>query len=93
MSRSLIASCFALFLSACASTATREEPSEFAVLPLQHAAASEVAAQLGSLLRDRDTLRVVLDQRTNSVLLTGSAEELAEARAIVAALDRPAPGT
>jgi type II secretory pathway component GspD/PulD (secretin) len=93
MSRSPIALCLVLVLSACASTAAPAEPSDFAVVPLEHAAAHEVAAQLTSLLRDRDTLRVVLDQRTNSVVLIGSTDELAEAQAIVEELDRPAPGT
>ena len=93
MSRNLIAVCLALSLSACVATSARAEPEEFVVLPMQFASANEVAGQLGSLLRDRPTLRVIADSRTNSVLLTGSADELADAREIVAALDQRAPGS
>ena len=97
MSRNLIAVCLALSLSACASPKARSdapaESDEFVVLPMQFASANEVAGQLTSLLRDRPTLRVIPDSRTNSVLLTGSTDEIAAAREIVAALDRRAPGS
>jgi type II secretory pathway component GspD/PulD (secretin) len=55
------------------------------VVPLQHAAAAELAAVLGPLLR---RARVMADQRTNSLVIAAESEAaLAEVLQLVADLD------
>jgi hypothetical protein len=68
----------ALFLTiGCASVDERPEPAPAAqqqwmqVVPLEHAAAGELAAELGLLLREA---RVVADQRTNSLVISAESE-------------------
>jgi len=77
--------------TACSSTRTSapaERSSEnqaFCLIPLQFAAADEVAHELGQL---RPGARAVADARTNSVLLSATSEaELDKLRECVAQLD------
>lgn len=64
--------------------------SSFVTLPLEHASAEDVARALGDLLgQDVGGARVTADARSNTVLIRGQSEDIAQARSIVAALDRP----
>jgi type II secretory pathway component GspD/PulD (secretin) len=64
----------------------RSETRGFEVLALQHADAAALADPLARIFAG-STMRVEADPRTNSLVLAGSAEELADAQAIVARLD------
>lgn len=100
MSKLAVCGC-ALFLSiGCASSEERDGPepalhhqaesTQMQVVPLQHAAAAEVAAELGVLLRDA---RVVADHRTNSLIVSAESEAaLAQVLAVVEDLDVAADG-
>jgi general secretion pathway protein D len=64
--------------------------SSFVNLPLEHAAAEDVARALNELLaQEVGGARVTADARSNTVLIRGQSEDIAQARSIVAALDRP----
>jgi general secretion pathway protein D len=64
--------------------------SSFVNLPLEHAAAEDVARALNELLaQEVGGARVTADARSNTVLIRGQSEDVAQARSIVAALDRP----
>ncbi len=92
MFRRLIAPCLVLPMFACASHAPRARSTEIAVVPVQHAVAAELVLELRALLEDRPTLRIVPDDRTNSVLLSGTPQEIAEAQELLRQLDHPAQG-
>ena len=68
--------------------AAKAEPQapRFEVLPLEHAAAAEIAPPLARVFAG-STLRVEPDARTNSLLLAGAPEELEDAKAMIASLD------
>jgi len=64
--------------------------SAFESLSLQHASAEDVAQVLRDLYgQEAGGLRVAADGRSNTVLVTGSAQDVAQARTVAAALDRP----
>lgn len=64
--------------------------SSFDSLALQHASAEDVAQALRDLYgQEAGGPRVAADARSNTVLITGSSADVAQARAVVAALDRP----
>src|SRR5262245_22468574 len=58
------------------------------VLPLRYAVAGELVGELRTLFADRDGLRVVADDRTNSVLFAGSNEDVKDALDLAASLDK-----
>lgn len=60
---------------------------------LRHAPADDLAVRLRDALADdgATSLRVVPERRTNSLLLTGSADDVAHARALIARLDVALP--
>jgi type II secretory pathway component GspD/PulD (secretin) len=65
---------------------------EFRVLVLKYAAAREAAATLAQIFRgDHPALSIAADERTNSLILRGPAEDLAAAEAVVQRLDVAAP--
>ena len=77
--------------SSCSSSSAREsaakddEPVAMSVIPLQFAAAADVARALD---RVTPSTRVIADGRTNSVLVTcASAAEMEQVEAVVAKLD------
>lgn len=62
----------------------------FQSLPLAHASAAEVAEAMRQLFgEEAGGARVAGDARSNTIILRGSPQEIAQARIIVAALDRP----
>jgi len=64
--------------------------SAFESLSLEHASAEDVAQVLRDLYgQEAGGLRVAADARSNTVLVTGSAQDVAQARTVAAALDRP----
>ena len=64
--------------------------SAFESLSLEHASAEDVAQVLRDLYgQEAGGLRVAADGRSNTVLVTGSAQDVAQARTVAAALDRP----
>lgn len=64
--------------------------SSFVNLPLEHASAAEVADAVTALLgQEVGGARVTADARSNTVLVRGEPDDIAQARNIVAALDRP----
>ncbi|HXK25358.1 MAG TPA: secretin N-terminal domain-containing protein, partial [Myxococcota bacterium] len=67
---------------------------KIAVLPLRWADAGQVASQLDTLFvkdaKSGEPLRVVLDARTNSLVVQGAARRVAEVRKYVELLDQPA---
>jgi len=64
--------------------------SSFVNLPLEHAAAEDVARALNELLaQEVGGARVTADARSNTVLIRGQSDDIAQARSIVAALDQP----
>ena len=64
--------------------------SSFVNLPLEHASATEVAEAVNALLgQEVGGARVTADARSNTVLVRGEPDDIAQARNIVAALDRP----
>ncbi len=64
--------------------------SSFESLPLQHASAEDVAQVLRDLYgQEAGGLRVAADVRSNTVLVSGTAQGVAQARAVTASLDRP----
>lgn len=88
----------ALFLAACQSSAPAPAGSEFQVIPLQHAAAPELANQLSDLVRgkaaglDREPIAAfIADPRTNSILVRARPENMDAVRALVQQLDQRVP--
>lgn len=69
--------------------------SSFATISLQNGSAAEIAQALEGVLGSQDTggTRVAADVRSNAVIIRGSPNSVAEARRIVAALDRPGGAT
>lgn len=72
------------------------DSSETELIPLQNATASKVAALLIRLVSDHGTentrippTKVVVDERTNSIVLSGAASDRARMRALIADLDKP----
>ena len=64
--------------------------SAFINLPLEHAAAEDVAQAITALIgQDVGGARVTADVRSNTVLVRGQPDDIAQARNIVEALDRP----
>jgi general secretion pathway protein D len=67
---------------------------KIAVLPLRYADAGQVANQIDTVfMRDAkrdETLRVVVDARTNSLVVQGAVARVAEVRKYVDLVDRPA---
>lgn len=63
--------------------------SEFKIFALKHAKASEMAKTLQELLQKKDeqTLRIVADPASNSVVVRGNREQLDVVEAIIARLD------
>jgi type II secretory pathway component GspD/PulD (secretin) len=86
-----------LLVGPCAcSSPERQEPAverearapSFTVIPLQHAAAADVALALQELLPEA---RAVADERNNSIVVTGVLPvDWTEVKSCVAQLDRPA---
>lgn len=67
-------------------------------LPINFASAGEVAATLDKVMQAGDsgqrggsTLRIAVDERTNSLLIAGSSAEKQQLRALVGHLDQPLP--
>ena len=96
MPRLPIAACLALTLVACATSAPREpapEPErDFVVLPLEHAAAAELGRELREVLADSPTLRILSDERTNSLVVSGTQADIARVRELAQRLDRKVEG-
>jgi type II secretory pathway component GspD/PulD (secretin) len=95
MSKLAVCGSVLFLLAGCASAeeeaapAQAERSAQMQVVPLQHAAAAELAAELGMLLREA---RVVADQRTNSLLIVAETEAaLAEVLEVIEDLDVKAP--
>lgn len=66
----------------------------FANLPLEHASAEDVATALTALLGgEAGGARVASDPRSNTVIVRGGSADIAQARTIVASLDRPGGAT
>ncbi|HEV7227325.1 type II secretion system secretin GspD [Brevundimonas sp.] len=64
--------------------------SAFESLSLEHASAEDVAQVLRDLYgQEAGGLRIAADGRSNTVLVTGTAQDVAQARTVAAALDRP----
>lgn len=64
--------------------------SAFVNLSLEHASAEDVAQAITALIgQDAGGARVTADTRSNTVLVRGEPDDIAQARNIVAALDRP----
>ena len=62
----------------------------FQSLPLTHASAEDVAEAMRQLFgEEAGGARIAGDARSNTIILRGSPQEIAQARTIVAALDRP----
>lgn len=60
------------------------------VVTLQHASAAQVAKAIGDLLGEQaGGARVSADERSNAVLIRGTSADVAQARAVAQALDRP----
>ncbi|MBW4330308.1 type II secretion system secretin GspD [Stakelama sp. CBK3Z-3] len=66
--------------------------SSFAVIPLENGNASEVAAALKSVMGD-DGAQVAGDARSNSVIVRGTPAAVADARRMVAGMDKPGGAT
>lgn len=62
---------------------------EFASIRLEYASAEEVATSLTALLGQEGGARIAADGRSNTLLVRGDAREIAQARSVVVALDRP----
>ena len=62
-------------------------PGDIRVIRLEHAVPEDLAAALNSLLADNDSIRVVPHVATNSILVTGSEEEIVALLDLVARLD------
>lgn len=91
MSKLAACGCVLFLLVGCASTEEGPEPAPAArseqmqVVPLQHAVAGDLAAELGRLLKQA---RVVADQRTNSLIVSAETEAaLAQVLELIADLD------
>jgi type II secretory pathway component GspD/PulD (secretin) len=81
-----------LVLLATSCKAVSSEGSVTEVRSLQYAVADELAGELRSLYADRPALRVVADERTNSLVLTGPTSDVHEATRVIDTLDKPAGG-
>ena len=66
-------------------------PTDFTVIPLKQAAAPEVARVLQEVFGARDDMRIVVDERTNSLLVAGNADQLASLKRLLPNLDVSAP--
>ena len=58
---------------------------------LQYAVAAEVCEELKSLLGDSASPSVVADERTNSIIVMGSPEEIGLIKETISKLDKKAP--
>ena len=69
--------------------------STFATVPLTNGSAAEVGQALEAVLGSQDAggTRVAADTRSNAIIVRGTPSNVAEARRIVAALDRPGGAT
>jgi Bacterial type II/III secretion system short domain len=56
---------------------------------LKHARAADVQRVIQMALGKKDELRIAVDERTNTVFLTGAEETIAEVRELIARLDVP----
>ena len=74
-----------LLLVACRSTAANGGTTE--VLPLHNAVANELAAELRAVFVGRPELKVVADERTNSLVLSGPSADVDRATRVVESLD------
>jgi len=64
------------------------------VVPLKYASADQIAMELRSVLeglKSRRSMRVVADSRTNSIIVTGPREDLAQVLALIEKLDVKQP--
>jgi len=63
---------------------------EIRVFPLRYAAATALAAQLDlALSKDGVPAKIIVDERTNSLIVQGSAARVAEIRNLIETIDRP----
>ena len=80
-----------LFASSCTTvTGINSEGNVTEIRSLQYAVAGELAGELRSLYGDRPALRIVADERTNSLVLTGPGSEVKDATRVIDTLDKPA---
>nr|MCU0756343.1 hypothetical protein [Xanthomonadales bacterium] len=63
------------------------------MVTLGHARASEIVRTLSQLHAPTDGVRVVADERTNAVLVSGERAKRLKIRALIANLDTPLPGS
>ncbi len=61
-------------------------------IPLRHASASEVARTLATLEGEKSGAKLIADERTNSILLSGDQASRLKLRTLVAHLDTPLDG-
>jgi type II secretory pathway component GspD/PulD (secretin) len=66
-------------------------PCELQVIAVRYANATELERQVGALFRATRGLIVVADQRTNSLVVRGPKDAVADIQALVARLDKQAP--
>lgn len=87
MNRTLIALA-SLVLVSCASTrkAPEPEPREFQIVALEHAYAYDLSKALSALTAET-SMRVQVDNRTNSLLLSGTPQQLTAAQDLISKLD------
>jgi type II secretory pathway component GspD/PulD (secretin) len=82
-----------LFLAACSTPATQPAPDapkpaqSFQVLPLQYASGDELASTLNGLFARNPDVRVMVDRRTNSLLVMAGPDEMPHIEALVHRLD------
>lgn len=99
----LILALLPIFLASCASDsagrsqpqpavpASSEEPMAMEIVPLQYAAAQELAGSLSNLLYEGGPIpptRIVADPRTNSLIVRAPREELPRILDLIRRLDR-----
>lgn len=72
-------------------TTAAEEAVAMEVVTLDHAPAEDLARTLRGALAGISYLRIQSDPRSNSLILTGTPAEIARAREMALALDRPRP--
>jgi len=65
---------------------------EIETIPLRHASAAEVARTLSTLEGDKSGAKLIADERTNSILLSGDQSSRLKLRTLVAHLDTPLDG-
>jgi type II secretory pathway component GspD/PulD (secretin) len=82
-----------LLLAACSTPATRPAPEApkaepaFQVLPLAYSSADELASTLNGLFTRNPDVRVMVDRRTNSLLVMAGPEDMTHIEALVRRLD------